>query len=90
MTTMWAPASHRLADVRGCPITDQLQRSFVTHAVAPLRCSHRYDQIEPRQTQCDETYAVSANAAGIAKLSRIRFVSAAGVRPNRRLNSLLN
>ena len=43
-----------------------------------------------RQPQCDETYVASANAAGTAKLSRIRFVSAAGVKPNNRLKSLLN
>jgi hypothetical protein len=42
------------------------------------------------QTQCDETYVAFSNAAGMAKLSRIRFVSAAGVRPKSRLNSLLN
>src|SRR4051812_14201056 len=39
--------------------------------------------------QCDDTYVASAKA-GSAKLSRMRFASAAGVKPNRRLNSRLN
>jgi hypothetical protein len=47
-------------------------------------------QNEACQTQCDETYVALSNAAGMAKLSRIRFVSAAGVKPKSRLNSLLN
>ena len=40
--------------------------------------------------QCDETYSASWNTGGIAKLSRIRFVSVAGVKPKSLLNSLLN
>lgn len=40
--------------------------------------------------QCEDTYAASANAGGTAKLSRMRRASAAGVRPNSRLNSRLN
>ncbi len=45
---------------------------------------------EKHAFQCDETNTASSNASGIAKLSRMRLVSAAGVKPKRRLNSRLN
>ena len=40
--------------------------------------------------QCDDTNLAPGWAGGMSKLAFIRFASAAGVRPNRRLNSRLN
>lgn len=77
VSVIWV-SSHVIRFPNGCSSIDSRRTSGVK------------GENETCQIQCDETYVAPANAAGMAKLSRMRFVSATGVEPNRRLNSLLN